>query len=640
MSSILDNIPLREYNPDKNWGAHLSSYVRKSLRRCSFRTYPQKPPIISPDELYEVFERNKTLIPIIDTVIAKLLDFIGNQDIAIIYVDLNGIIVTIKGDSSIIELLSSYNIIAGTDLSEQASGTNAFGVTLIEGVPIEVKGNEHYLHTLTSFHSIAAPIFDKSLIILGALGFITLNKNHYNHLVALATIAVDTILWRFRYTQEVIEESITNDILNQALSKFGVGFIIWDEQRKIKSLNRTTERMLGIQKERIQDNQIDNLIKIPEDIQKDFIVNNEINFRETDLLVNQRKTELLLSAFKFPEYQSNIALFNQVQKNHCNVKRFIVKNNYTFEDVIGISPQIEKLRSQLKMLIRAKACVLISGEEGTEKSLIANVIHSQSLYHDGPFVIFPCNSYPSDRMLTELFGCDNENDKCYGQFELADNGSIYFQEINLLPLEIQDILLNFLKSGIVKFPNNKYILNIDLRILSDTKYSLEELSLDKRIIPELLSWLKAFTIIIPPLRERKEDIPALAYKVLEHFSKTYGKNIELTSDATTVLLEYDWPGNHRELAHVLETASRYLSDKEHKINKSHLQLIGFIPLQNKPIQDNLDGRKFERIQYDILIQTLQECHGNLSQTARIMGVGRSTIWRWIKRMNIPIENFR
>jgi DNA-binding NtrC family response regulator len=305
---------------------------------------------------------------------------------------------------------------------------------------------------------------------------------------------------------------------------------------------------------------------------------------------------------------------------------------------------MRRVRREVKTAAQAKAGTLIVGELGTGKSLLARVIHSLSDVREGPLIVFNCAALPHEMIIPELQGTlpisSKQGKRHPSKFELANGGMLYFQDIDLLPLEGQDILLGFLKTGTIQQPDSNHRSEVKVRILAATCVSLEDLVNEGKFNAELLRWLSVFQIELPPLRNRKEDIPLLANHILMRFACRYRSNIDLTPESLTLLCNYDWPGNIRELELIMERAI-YCLGNDCVIKPAHLPLSlakwpgaaqkDFQPERSQPLTE---------LQEEALIQAARDCNGNLSEIARVLGIGRTTVWRWFKRMNISPDSFR
>jgi two-component system response regulator HydG len=229
-----------------------------------------------------------------------------------------------------------------------------------------------------------------------------------------------------------------------------------------------------------------------------------------------------------------------------------------FKKIIGTSRAIRNLLNLALMVAPSETSVLLLGESGTGKELIAESIHALSPKRHRPLIKVNCAALPATLIESELFGHErgsftNAFDKRIGKFEQANGGTIFLDEIGDMPLETQVKLLRVLQEKEIERIGGKDTIKIDVRIIAATNHNLEKEVAEGRFRMDLYYRLNVFPITLPPLRERKEDIPFLAIHFVRHFAKTNGRQVEdISADAMIKLAHYDWPGNIRELENLME----------------------------------------------------------------------------------------
>ena len=234
---------------------------------------------------------------------------------------------------------------------------------------------------------------------------------------------------------------------------------------------------------------------------------------------------------------------------------------YSIEDIVGQSEQIKKLKAEIKNAAKTSSTVLITGETGTGKELVAHSIHDLSKRRSNKFVKLNITNLPPSLIESELFGYEAGSftgavkSGKKGRFEEADNGTLFIDEIETLPLEMQPKLLRVLQEREIERIGNNESIQINVRIISATNEKLEELVKERKFRKDLFYRLEVVRINVPSLRERKEDIRLLAEHFIREYNMTLGTNVTGITDAAVVKLEsYDWPGNVRELKNVIERA--------------------------------------------------------------------------------------
>jgi transcriptional regulator with GAF, ATPase, and Fis domain len=228
-------------------------------------------------------------------------------------------------------------------------------------------------------------------------------------------------------------------------------------------------------------------------------------------------------------------------------------------ELVGKSPTIEQLREEIRRVSHSDAKVLITGESGVGKELVAKAIHAHSRRSSGPFVALNCAGLPETLLESELFGhvkgsfTGAYRDKP-GRLELADKGTVFLDEVGEMTLRMQGLLLRFLETGeLQKVGSDKPTARADVRVIAATNRDLREMIVQQRFREDLFYRLTVIHVIVPPLRERRSDLPLLIDYFLERFTRNNGCHVKsLSPEAMEVLTEYPWPGNVRELENVME----------------------------------------------------------------------------------------
>jgi transcriptional regulator with PAS, ATPase and Fis domain len=324
---------------------------------------------------------------------------------------------------------------------------------------------------------------------------------------------------------------------------------------------------------------------------------------------------------------------------------------YGFGRLIGRSPQLEKILQIIPLLSQSDSSVLITGETGSGKDLLAEIIHHASQRAKGPYIKVNCGALPETLMESEIFGhrkgafTGAVEDKP-GRFRLAHNGTLYLTEIGDLPLSLQAKLLTFLDDKVVFPLGSTRGFSADVRVIAATHRDLEQMALEGRFREDLLFRLNVVSINLPPLREREGDIRLLLDHFLNAFTGQFKKTITgFSAEALKILLVYPFPGNVRELRNVVEYAvtmcqggkiqprqlPAYLIEggytvRKAKTEKSRLQwptAIGMEPDQ-----------RWGSMERKLIVEALIKAQGRRGQAAALLGWGRSTLWRKIRRYGI------
>lgn len=251
-------------------------------------------------------------------------------------------------------------------------------------------------------------------------------------------------------------------------------------------------------------------------------------------------------------------------KNHLEQENIYLREeieiNYRHDEIVGESSAIKSILSQGEKVAAQATCVLIQGETGTGKELLARAIHKMSPRHRRQMITVNCGVLPGTLIESELFGREKGAftgavSKELGRFEVADGSTIFLDEIGDLPIELQSKLLRVIEEGRFERLGSSKTITVDVRIIAATHHDLKALAREGRFRKDLFYRLGAFPITVPLLRDRSEDIPLLVWAFVREFGETMGKKISVVSNKTMSLLQnYPWPGNVRELKNVIERA--------------------------------------------------------------------------------------
>lgn len=297
--------------------------------------------------------------------------------------------------------------------------------------------------------------------------------------------------------------------------------------------------------------------------------------------------------------------------------------------LIGQSSAICEIRSAVSLVAKSQTNVLITGESGTGKEVIAKHIHLYSDRASKPFIALNCASIPKDIMENELFGHEKgaftgSLQKKLGAFEIANNGTLLFDEIGEMSLDTQAKLLRAIETQKFRRLGGKEEIKVDVRMIAATNRNITEALQSKELREDLYYRISVIEIYIPPLRERKEDIPLLVDFFLKMFAKKYNKSVYKFADETSELLfAYDWPGNVRELKNIVERA---LVICPNEVISSH-----YLPKKlQKPVKDQKSinipiGCSTQEAERMIILQTLASTGNNKAKAAKILGVSRKTL---------------
>jgi len=309
------------------------------------------------------------------------------------------------------------------------------------------------------------------------------------------------------------------------------------------------------------------------------------------------------------------------------------EKRFNFDEIIGKSSSINKVLEMVKSVASTPATVLITGENGTGKELIARAIHKNSLRKNSPFVVVNCVAFSPNLLESELFGHEKGSftgaiAKRIGRFEMANGGTIFLDEIGEMDLTIQTKLLRVLQEREFERVGSSRTIKVDVRILSATNKDLKKEIEERRFREDLFYRLNVFSVDVPPLRERKEDIPLIVEHLTGKYNKILNKKVKkVSAKAMELLLDYNYPGNIRELENIIERSM--IMAKDEIINEKYFNFIS----KEEYIEKKGTLKETEK---ELIIKYLIQNKGNRTKTAEILGISRRSLQNKIKEYQINL----
>lgn len=443
--------------------------------------------------------------------------------------------------------------------------------------------------------------------------------------------------------QGLMQEEERTELNRAILQASSDGLIAIDQYRNIFSANLAAERIIRLtekdylgqtvedifkQENIIDIHQIDPYAKESHPQQIQVLLN------ELPVMVRGEQKGSVITIKKVTEIQD---LEYQIRKDLI-VRGLVAK--HTFDDIIGESPSIHAVKEKAHTYAQYDSTVLIVGETGTGKELFAQSIHRASPRKNQPFVAINCATLPENLIESELFGyvkgaftgANQEGKK--GLFEIANNGTIFLDEISEIPMQMQAKLLRVLQEGEIIRVGGDKVIRVNVRVICSSNQDLETLILEKKFKSDLFYRLNVLDIHLPPLRERREDIIVLAQALLSHYNVKHNKYIQSIAPVVQAELKnLDYLGNVRELRNMIERMVLLCKgatiDWETYVRsgiKKRTQEDRGYPLQAK----NAMGKNLSTIEKESIYKAIAHCNGNKSAAAHQLGISPSTLWRKLK----------
>lgn len=344
---------------------------------------------------------------------------------------------------------------------------------------------------------------------------------------------------------------------------------------------------------------------------------------------NEKLLATLSSALNLRQSRLEVATLKSRQK------QLVADLTQPFHQFIGVSPPIQQIFATIQKVAATDANVLILGENGTGKELVARALHHASLRKDEVFISIDMGAVSETLFESELFGhvqgafTDAKKDRA-GRFEIASGGTLFLDEIGNLPLPLQTKILKVLETRNVTRLGSNQSRPIDIRLICATNMPIHEMVSKSEFRQDLLFRINTVEINLPPLRERKEDIPLLVEHFLKIYCRKYKKELKRISESAQKKLNtYHWPGNVRELQHAIERAT-ILSDSE--ILQPHD--FFFSPQEREKKELSFDNYNLEQVEKTVIRKTLEKYSGNISQAAKELGLTRASLYRRMEKHDI------
>jgi len=639
---FIDNEPLSE-NHD------IPTFVLDSWKRCKSKNVsPFIKSVPLPLDKLKVEERlkkNDELIAISRPFLNNLYKFVEGSAFVVALYDNEGYLLHYTGDNDTLEKVKWKDVLIGSCYSEEATGTNGIGTTLIVGEPIQIYACQHYSILFHHFTSSGAPIHDENNEIVGVIDvagpYQKANPHTLGMVVASAFAIGNEIRLRKALSnlrKAVSKWQIAESFQKTVISSIPESIIAIDNEGLISTMNKNAmntfgwDNYLGKNILNVWKKYNNSLLKMI--IKKDVLTDVEVQI--SGVKGRGGYTLCCYPILSEGTIIGKIIILNEIKRVKTLVTKIMgAKAKLSFDDIIGQNSKFLETLKHAKIASEIQSNVLLLGESGTGKDIFAQAIHNNSSRREGPYIAINCASIPRDLITSELFGYSEgaftgsrRGGNC-GKFELADGGTIFLDEIGEIPIELQTALLRVLEDKSIFRIGGTRATAIDTRIIAATNRNLMEEVINKKFRQDLYYRLNVFMIQMIPLRERKDDIPILVDYFVRNLNKATRKNIVKTEEEVLdKLCNYSWPGNIRELQNVLE---RMINIAQYDVitvdllppEIAGIQLIKGISHRIKP------GNKIDRE----LIMKMVQSHIPKKEIAKTLGISRTTVYRKLDECN-------
>ncbi|MCB9421806.1 MAG: PTS-dependent dihydroxyacetone kinase operon transcriptional regulator DhaR [Ardenticatenaceae bacterium] len=626
----------------------LDLVILASWQRCAPLFDPNlraRPKSLNETALSAILKSQADLMTIAIPYMEDVYQFIEGSNNAIILTDGTTCALEVLGDKETVKIVEDYRMGRGSYWSEAYAGTNAVGLALITAMPTQVVGAEHYFKIYHPFVSSAAPIHDANGRIAGIIGIVGPVENACSHTLSLAMATARAITNQLQTNLYLEEANLRLTELNTILEGISEGVLAWNHELKITHINSRASNILRLHPQSILGQSITDIINLPSILLEAIEKNKELDDEEVNFELDGHSANVLINLRTVREGTLNtgfIALLQPIEHVRKLVYQQVgVQASLSFDNVLSQSTEMRSILRQVRIASRGTAPVLLFGEGGVGKTHLARTIHDAGPRANHPFMSINCRTIPRELLISEFLGYDKDevHESRPSKFELAESGTLLLDHIETLSLEVQAVLVQVIETGHVMRIGSIRPIPVNVRIIATTSDDLATLVADGSFNSHLYYRFGVFNIEIPPLRQRKEDIPVLAEQFLARLSPNKSSAVTIDEDAMRILCRYPWPGNVREFEMVLERAVHLRQDNIIRLVDLPEQVRnGRVVVSHSPKSEPLlTTAEAER---EAILRAGWACEGRVKEMAGQLGIGRTTLWRKMKRLNITPDTFK
>lgn len=607
---------------------------------------PRMPVAISDRQLISVRDQNKVFIEIALPFMEFLRIAVKGTGFILVLTDRSGVVLNVFGDDNVMDMAFENNYVPGCSRAEEVAGTNAISLALIEKRPVQLSGPEHWNSRHHRWTCASAPVFSPEGMILGTVTLSGETTNAHKHTIGMVISAAEAIHDRLREREIAEQKRGVDDILSSVLSTISEGIITIDASGVVTTINPAATKALGISSGKAVGSVFWKLFPEHPELTKLVPLVKDCPSFEVSVDRQLGRGHFVITPYTMlseGDVKGAILALRERREFLNEVREFSGFNTvFSFEDIVGQSPALLRQIEVARISSRQSARILILGETGTGKELFAQSIHNCSPRRQGPFVALNCAAIPRELMESEIFGyrggafTGSRKGGQVGKLELADGGTIFLDEINQMPLDLQSKLLRALQDGTVTRLGDSKPIRIDVRVIAAANEDLYAKSRTGEFRQDLYFRLSVVEISLPPLRERIEDIPLIVEELLKKLAKKMERGaITVSAAAIDTMCKYPWPGNVRELENVLEMGA--IMAENGVIEPFHLaqRMRSVAAVDVRRGGDLSYGKQSVReVEADLIRNAIKEFNGNVDEVGRVLGLSRATVYRRMQQYGI------
>ena len=636
--------------------------VYRSWLRCREATVPpdgnEQHRYIEGEDLLAALQARQKLLDVARPFMADLYSLVRGTGFVVVLANERGYILELFGDEDAIETPLTANFFVGASWHERDAGTNAIGTAIIEQSPVQITGAEHFCRIHHRLTCSAAPIVDPLGNLIGVLDISGARKSAHLHTLGMVVAAAKAITAQLRITRQNDQLALANRKLVNFFNMVSDGVLVLDQYGNVAELNPAAEKIFRRKRSELAGLPMQSLLHRSTDLPQ--------KHQEPDWYRSHAEMELTLETAINPcrclattepivneqgTFSGSFITLRPIQAVQNLVHRFSgYSASLQFSDIIARSPEMQEVVELAQLSARSSSNVLLQGESGTGKEIFAQAIHNSSSRSAAPFIPLNCGAIPRELVGSELFGYEDgaftgaKKGGKPGKFELASGGTLFLDEIGDMPMDQQAVLLRVIQEKRMTRIGGLKEIPVDVRLICATHKNLQEKVANGTFRQDLFYRLNVMTITIPPLRERKEDIPPLFGYFIDRLQRDRGERSSFDPDILPRLSGYQWPGNVRELQNVAERAVNLAAGGRVGFAELPEEVNGTMPspaaAAGPPTTTLLaksreqQRRRRETREKQQLLALLEQNSGNVSGVARELGVSRKTVYNRMHRLQI------
>ncbi len=577
---------------------------------------------------------------IIKNTTSELSGYLKEKELLFTACDRHGFLTASIGSYKALRQASSIHFGPGADWTEKSMGTNAIGTTLVTGLPHRVVGREHYCENSHKWVCSAAPVFGCDGSLYGVVDIS--GPTHADH-----SRSLELAIFYARAIEAILLQKQCMGLVGKMLNSSAIGLLTLDPSGKVRYSNNVASELLASPSGSLCGQDASrwfnlslllsrqtpgNCPEAEEIFELACLYNPTWNISAAPLVTSFRR----LYGWMICICPCRLSFPEKADKRSCKTDPFVA--------MIGKSAPFRELVAKARRVASTNTTILLSGPSGTGKEIMARTLHEASSRAKGPFVAVNCGAIAANLVQSELFGYSDgaftgaRRGGQPGKFELAAAGTLFLDEIGEMSLAAQVNLLRVLEERKIVRVGGKRPVSIDVRVIAATNKDLEKMVADGLFRQDLFYRLHVVHLALPPLCQRKGDVQLLAEFFIREYARDLGRNIRyIEPEFFKVLTRYSWPGNIRELRHVIESAIVLMEDDVLRC----CSLPEKLRTAKESSQFSCSGEtahfkslNLNDIQRQALKQALQKYEGNITQVAKALGIGRNTTYTKLKKFHL------